>query len=85
MGQRGRTEEEILRVLREAEAPGGGLESGPARIAGDRRKKVVKPRLRHELAEWAQAAHRMSQRRVAGLIPVERGTLRYRHRRDRPE
>jgi putative transposase len=45
----------------------------------------VKPRLRRELAEWAQLAHQMSQRRVAGLIPVERGTLRYQHHRDRQE
>jgi putative transposase len=45
----------------------------------------VKPRLRRELAEWAQAVHQLSQRRVAGLIPVERGTLRYEHHRDRQE
>jgi putative transposase len=45
----------------------------------------VKPRLRRELAEWAQLAHQLSQRRVAGLIPVERGTLRYQHHRDRQE
>jgi putative transposase len=45
----------------------------------------VKPRLRRELAEWAQVAHQLSQRRVAGLIPVERGTLRYEHHRDRQE
>ena len=38
-------------------------------------QKVVKPCLRRELAEWTQVAHQMSQRRVAGLIPVERGTL----------
>ena len=45
----------------------------------------MKPRLRRELAEWAQLAHQLSQRRVAGLIPVERGTLRYQHHRDRQE
>ena len=45
----------------------------------------MKPRLRRELAEWAQVAYQMSQRRVAGLIPVERGTLRYQHHRDRQE
>ena len=45
----------------------------------------MKPRLRRELAEWAQVAHQLSQRRVAGLIPVERGTLRYEHHRDRQE
>jgi putative transposase len=45
----------------------------------------VKPRLRRELAEWAQLAHQLSQRRVAGLLPVERGTLRYQHHRDRQE
>jgi putative transposase len=48
----------------------------------DRRKKVVRPRLRRELAEWAEAAHQLSQRRAAGLIPVNRATLRYEHHRD---
>lgn len=41
--------------------------------------KNVKPRSRRELAEWAQQVHRMSQRRVARLIPIERMTLRYEH------
>jgi putative transposase len=45
----------------------------------------VKPRARRELAEWAQQVHSMSQRRVAGLIPIERMTLRYEHHRDRQE
>lgn len=45
----------------------------------------MKPRLRRELAEWAQAVHQLSQRRVAGLIPIERGTLRYMHHRDPQE
>lgn len=45
----------------------------------------MKPRSRRELAEWAQQVHRLSQRRVAGLIPVERGTLRYQHHRDPQE
>ena len=38
--------------------------------------------MRRELAEWAQQAHDLSQRRVAGLIPVDRATLRYEHHRD---
>jgi hypothetical protein len=33
--------------------------------------------MRRELAEWAQQAHDLSQRRAAGLIPVDRVTLRY--------
>jgi putative transposase len=37
------------------------------------------------LAEWAQQAHRLSQRRVSRLIPIERMTLRYEHHRDRQE
>lgn len=45
----------------------------------------MRPRARRELAEWAQQAHRMSQRRVAQLIPVERMTLRYQHHRDPQE
>lgn len=42
----------------------------------------MKPRLRRELAEWVQQAHDLSQRRTAGLIPVNRATLRYEHNRD---
>ncbi len=42
----------------------------------------MRPRARCELAEWAQAVHQMSQRRVARLIPIERMTLRYEHYRD---
>ena len=38
--------------------------------------------MRRELAEWAQQAHDLSQRHVAGLIPVDRATLRYEHHRD---
>ena len=38
--------------------------------------------MRRELAEWAEQAHQLSQRRVAGLIPVDRATLRYEHHRD---
>jgi HTH-like domain len=38
--------------------------------------------MRRELAEWAEEAHQLSQRRVAGLIPVDRATLRYEHHRD---
>jgi hypothetical protein len=45
----------------------------------------VRPRARRELAEWAQQVHRLSQRRVARLIPVERMTLRYEHHRDPQE
>ena len=38
--------------------------------------------MRRELAEWAQQAHDLSQRRAAGLIPVDRATLCYEHHRD---
>ncbi|WP_051979019.1 IS3 family transposase [Edaphobacter aggregans] len=38
--------------------------------------------MRRELAEWAQQAHDLSQRRAAGLIPVDRATLRYERHRD---
>ncbi len=56
---------------REAEALGSGPQPGPAHPSGDRRKKAVRPRVRRELAEWAQQAHQLSQRRAARLIPVE--------------
>src|SRR5215472_19025053 len=68
----------------EAEAPGCGPQFGPAHPAGDRRK-ALKPGLRRELAEWAQQAHQVSQRRAARLIPVDRATLRYQHHRDPQE
>jgi putative transposase len=38
--------------------------------------------MRRELAECAQQAHDLSQRHAAGLIPVNRATLRYEHHRD---
>jgi hypothetical protein len=38
--------------------------------------------VRRELAEWAQQAHQLSQRRAARLIPVDRMTMRYEHHRD---
>ena len=38
--------------------------------------------MRRELAEWAQEAHDLSQRRAAGLISIDRMTLRYEHHRD---
>src|SRR5262249_37888533 len=59
-----------------------GPEPGPACAAGDRCKKVVRPRARRELAEWAQQVHQFSQRRAARLIPIARMTLRYRHHSD---
>jgi putative transposase len=133
MGKRGHSEEEILRVLREAESGDTVVEicrkngisqqtfylwkknySGlglnelrelrqlrdenaklkrlVADLSLDRHvlqeivaKNVVRPRLRRELAEWVQVAHQVSQRRVAGLIPVHRATLRYEHHRDPQE
>ena len=45
----------------------------------------MKPRLRRELAEWAEEAHQLSQRRASRLIPVDRMTLRYEHHRDPQE
>jgi putative transposase len=41
--------------------------------------------VRRQLAEWAAEVHQLSQRRVAGLIPVNRATLRYQHHRDPQE
>jgi putative transposase len=45
----------------------------------------VKPRARRILAEWAQTAYRLSQRRAARLIPVRLETLRYQSIRDRQD
>ena len=42
----------------------------------------MKPRTRRTLAEWAQTAYRLSQRRAARLIPVRLETLRYQSIRD---
>src|SRR5450755_1867635 len=41
--------------------------AGPAHPAGDRRKKAVRPRLRRELAEWAEGP----STEPAPLIPVD--------------
>jgi len=41
--------------------------------------------MRRELAEWAQQARDLSQRRAARLIPIPRMTLRYEHHRDPQE
>lgn len=45
----------------------------------------MRPRGRRQLAEWAQQVHQFSERRAAGLIPVNRATLRYKHHRDPQE
>jgi putative transposase len=45
----------------------------------------MKPRARRILAEWAQTAYRLSQRRAARLIPVRLETLRYQSIRDRQD
>lgn len=42
----------------------------------------MRPRARRELAEWASEVHQLNQRRVSGLIPIQRATLRYEHHRD---
>jgi len=58
-------------------------------IIGETRGRTIplalKPRARCRLAEWAQTAYRLSQRRAARLIPVHNGTLRYRATRDRQD
>jgi putative transposase len=54
-------------------------------LQGDRRKKVVKPRARRQLAEWTQQVYELSQRHAARLIPIPRMTLRYEHHRERHE
>ncbi len=133
MAKRGHSEEEILRVLREAESgetvveicrkhgisqqsfylwkkkyaglglselrelrqlreENGKLKRLVADLSLDRHilqeivgKKAVRPRARRELAEWAQQAHQLSQRRAARLIPMTRMTLRYEAHRDPQE
>ena len=77
--------EVAARGEREAETAGGRSLPGPPRPAGDRRKNALRPRARRELAEWAQQVHQISERRAAGLIPVNRATLRYGHHRDPQE
>jgi len=123
MARNGHTEEEILRVLREAESgttvvevcrkygisqqrfypwkkkyAGLGLselrelpqlreedsklKSLVADLSLDRHilheilKKIVRPRGQSGLAEWAQEAQQLRQRRAVRLIPVDRMTLR---------
>ncbi len=45
----------------------------------------MKPRVRRQLAIWAQRAHGVSQRRAARLMRLDRSTQRYQSRRDRQE
>jgi putative transposase len=54
-----------LRELREEKSKlkrlvADGPEPGPARAAGDRRNKVVRPRARRQLAEWAYQVYHLS-------------------------
>ena len=69
----------------QVEAGRGRLDARSPHPPGDRPKKAVKPRARCTLAEWAQTAYRLSQRRAARLIPVRLETLRYRSTRDRQD
>ena len=43
----------------------------------------MRPRVRRQLANWAQEAHGVSQRRAARLMRLDRSTHRYHSRRDR--
>jgi hypothetical protein len=45
-------------------------------------QKALRPRARCELAERAQHVHHFSERRAAGLVPLNRATLRYQHNRE---
>lgn len=42
----------------------------------------MKPRRRRELAQWVEQAYRVSQRRAARLVPINRSSLRYLTHRD---
>ena len=75
----------VARGKREAEAAGGRLEPRSAYSAGESSKKSSGPRVRRELAHWAEQAHQLSERRAARRIPVHRATLRYQHHRDPQE
>src|SRR5262249_51480107 len=70
---------------REAETVGCRFVIRSPHPAGDRAKKVVKPRQRRTLAQWAQGCYRISERRAAGLLPMSRSTLRRKSRRDPQE
>src|SRR6185437_718235 len=67
---------------RAAETSGGGFVARSADPAGDRLKKALKPRLRRKLAEWAQLAYRISERRAVRLMRMVRSSQRYRSRKD---
>ena len=67
------------------------LKEGVADLTLDRQilqenvRHSLKPCARCTLATWAQTVYGLSQRRAARLIPVHKGTLRYRSRRDPQE
>lgn len=53
---------------RTVEADRGGSDAGLADLAGDRRKKAVKPRHRRRLAGWVKETYRISERRSARIL-----------------
>ena len=73
------------RGKRPVETVGGGSGGRPADPAGDRLKKVVKPRQRCRLARWAQEAYRIAARRSARLLKVSWSTLQYKSRMEKQE
>lgn len=77
--------EASARGEQEAEAAGSRSLAGPPRPAGDRRKKVLKPPARREVAEWTGRVHQFSERRGSGLIPANGATLGWERHRDPQE
>lgn len=84
-GQRSAGTASVAGRERQVEAAGCRSFAGPAHSAGDRRKKVVKPRRRRDLAKWAQSAYQLSESRSSRLITVPRSSMRRKSRRDPQE
>lgn len=66
----------------QAEAAGGGPESGQANASGRAVKKRLKPARQRALVQRVQAAHCVSERRACEVLRVARSSHRYQSVRD---
>ncbi len=62
----------------QAQADGGGTESGKAHVAGGALKKVMRPAGRRALVRYLEDSFRASERRACAVVGIRRSTQRYR-------
>lgn len=76
------TEEQIIGVLKKAEAAAGRHDAGQRCAEGSFNKKILKPAAMREAVVHLQACHGMSERRACRVIDADRKSVRYRSTRD---